>query len=244
MPLWSRAAAGGVGHPDEVLGVALLDLRDVAAGIRHVARGAGQRVRLEGVRHHPAVLEIDERAVDPLAVADEGLAEHPHRAVRLAEHRDRLLAGREESGAVLVVGPVQLQRGVADEADLEHVSPPGAAHARPSAERPGRGGRAGEAFLVEVVRAQMQHGLEAAERLVAPCSRRRTPCAAAPHLTTPCRRSPATAQARSMGRTSIGHRTRCDSSAVFRAVDSPCHGRPGNSPKVLVRDAASRRAGS
>ena len=47
-----------------------------------------------------------------------------------------------------------------------------------------------------------------------------------------------------MRRTPIEHATRCDSSAVLRALDSPCRARTGYSPKVLVRDGASRRRGA
>ena len=127
-------AAGDGGHPVEAVGVAGLHLGDVAAGVAHAARRPRQRVGLEGVGHHPVVLRIDVRPIDELAIAGERLVEDLQRAPGLAEHAERPLPGHEQPGAVLVVGPVELLRGVAEHADLEHVGPPGAAHPGPAAD--------------------------------------------------------------------------------------------------------------
>ena len=161
----------------------------------------GEKRRFVGDRHHAVVLLADPGDIAAVAAHAAGtLVGHVdllpaqrervvlvlQSRVELSQDRDRLLVGREQRGAVLVVGRVERRRQVVRRAELHRLVPVAGASEQLAADRPClllRGvRRLGLVLDVHVERARVEAGDRVLEKRIrrVDCLRRNAECRYAP----------------------------------------------------------------
>src|SRR5207248_3112981 len=126
-----------VRHGDELLGVAQLDLRQVAGEVLGRAKLSRKGQALESIRSHPVVEAVDEGAPHELPVPlEEGVLLVAERGEGLAEDVVGLWARSEKETAVLVRRSVYGRRAVVRRPELEAVEEPPGSVREPTARGP------------------------------------------------------------------------------------------------------------
>ena len=134
-----RVAGKRIRHRNEVVGIPLLHVPEIAHRVVVVAVLVGERIERdapERVRHHAVVLRIDERGVDQLIAAAKFLITELGPPVDLAERADRVLSWRQQLRPVLVEGTEEFLRGVVRCVHPENIVDQTGAKSHPAADRP------------------------------------------------------------------------------------------------------------